>query len=848
MASDLVGQRLGDFEIIHELGRGGMGVVYEAVQTSLGRRVALKVLGPGLGLTPKAVDRFRREAAAAAKLHHTNIVPVYTTGGENGFHFYGMELIDGPALDAIIRQMREQSKRTSAPVVSDDLMETVAYTPSDPLTKSSGIHSETGSSVDRFDQIASKIADVADALHHAHQNGVTHRDIKPSNLLLSSDGRLSITDFGVARMLEEPGMTMSGEFVGTPAYMSPEQITAGRIPVDHRTDVYSLGATLYELLTLRPPFSADGRDRMLAMVLQKEPTPPRAVNSKVPRDLETICLKCLEKDPDRRYADAKELATDLRRFVNRFAIMAKRTGPLGRLKKWGKRNPWISGLAAAVLLAVVAAGFFAWRAHEAEQRRSVEKQKQEQEFQAEKRAAALEKALLLALGGDLDGAERLIGEAELLGASAGDVRLMRGQIAYYRGDFSTAIEHLDQAVRLQPGRVAPHALLAAACGDFGLFERYYELMLALPKLQIVSYEDYLFSGLAESFEKPDRGLVAIDEALRRRDSSVARALRARARSLAAMGNGNPADAELAVEDARIAVAMLPDNPFALAQSVMANLIAAGTYQQLGRTEEQKSALSRAGREVQALEKLSHVPAAAVARLFYFRETGDHDASLAEALNRSRSGIRLSDLDEIYLALELYEHQEFQPAIDVLDKSIARGGNTYLKQIFRCFVLAELPDGPARARAAVPELNASNVFAVYVPAIFQLLGLRAEALAAYQSLGQKFLDSNPRSEWVIRLLEFGSGQISVERLMAAAGSTRLNRCEANFLIGMSRLADGDRNGARVHFQDAVNTHVIWYVDHTLSRAFLSRLDADPNWPPWIPQRTSMPGSKFAPKSQ
>jgi len=158
---------------------------------------------------------------------------------------------------------------------------------------------------------------------------------------------------------------------------------------------------------------------------------------------------------------------------------------------------------------------------------------------------------------------------------------------------------------------------------------------------------------------------------------------------------------------------------------------------------------------------------------------------------------------------------------------------------RCFVLPELPDGPARARAAVPELSASNVFVIYVPAIFQLLGRRAEAVAAYKSLGQKFLDSNTRSEWVIRLLEFGAGETSVERLMAAAGPSRLNRCEAHFFIGMSRLADGDRHGARVHFQHAVNTHVIWYVDHSLSRAFLSRLDADPKWPPWIPQGATTP---------
>jgi serine/threonine protein kinase len=153
---------------------------------------------------------------------------------------------------------------------------------------------------------------------------------------------LSVTDFGLARMLEQPGMTVTGEFVGTPAYMSPEQITAGRVPVDHRTDVYSLGATLYELLTGRPPFAVAGRDRQLALILQKEPAAPRSLDPKVPRDLETICLKCLEKDPDRRYQSARGLADDLRRYLNRFAIAAKRAGPLTRARKWVKRNPALS--------------------------------------------------------------------------------------------------------------------------------------------------------------------------------------------------------------------------------------------------------------------------------------------------------------------------------------------------------------------------------------------------------------------------------------------------------------------------------------------------------------------------
>src|SRR5262249_27350510 len=155
-----------------------------------------------------------------------------------------------------------------------------------------------------FDTVARMIAEVADALVYAHQQGVIHRDIKPSNLLLSPQGRLSVNDFGLARLLEQPGMTMTGEFVGTPKYMSPEQITAGRTPLAHRTDIYSLGATLYEILTFQPPFTGERRDQVLAQILHKEPKPPRKVNRQIPIDLETICLKAMEKDPDRRYQTA----------------------------------------------------------------------------------------------------------------------------------------------------------------------------------------------------------------------------------------------------------------------------------------------------------------------------------------------------------------------------------------------------------------------------------------------------------------------------------------------------------------------------------------------------------------
>jgi hypothetical protein len=266
-------QRLGDFENLRELGRGGMGVVFEARQLSLNRKVALKVLSGGLGLTGKGVQRFQREAEAAAKLHQSNIVPVYATGAEGDTHYYAMELIDGPSLDRVIRQMRQtrDAQSSGSPAsASENVLPTAITGPyvaeSSPQANSAALLSTSSLSSDGqyFDTVARMIADVADALEHAHKSGVIHRDMKPSNLLLSPDGRLSINDFGLARLLEQPEMTMTGEFVGTPAYLSPEQITSGRVPLDHRTDIYSLGATLYELLTLRPPFTGERRDQVLA--------------------------------------------------------------------------------------------------------------------------------------------------------------------------------------------------------------------------------------------------------------------------------------------------------------------------------------------------------------------------------------------------------------------------------------------------------------------------------------------------------------------------------------------------------------------------------------------------------
>jgi tetratricopeptide (TPR) repeat protein len=545
-------------------------------------------------------------------------------------------------------------------------------------------------------------------------------------------------------------------------------------------------------------------------------------------DLQTICLKCLEKNPDKRYQTAGGLAEDLRRFRNRFAISARRVGPLQRLAKWARRRPAVATLVVCVLMLTLTAGFFASRSQRAEQRRRAE--------QRQHAIDQLDKALLLALSGHLGEAEQALKDAELLGASAGDVWLARGQIAFYRGELRAAIDHLERAVKLLPGHAAPYALLTATCSDFGYYERHYKLLAGLDALAPVSADDYLFNGLAQSSEDPKKGLMTMDESIRRRDLPMARAIRARARAFMAMATGDLSDAGLAVEDALVAKAMLRDNAFALAQSVFAHLVAAGAFDQHGRREEQRAALAQAGRDVQALDRVRHLPVAMTARGWYFLEAGDQGMALSESRSRYQSGVPTSAWEDFFFAMELYQHGEFQQSLEVFDRLVGRGGDTTLYGVCRCYVLAELREGPARAAAAYRGLTPSGVHAVYAPTVLQLLGRKAEALAAHRALREQAVDRNwPRTEWVDRWLEYNAGMISADELLAATGPSLLNRCEAHYTLGITRLAEGDRAGARDQFRRCGATHVFWFFDYHWSRAFLSRLEKDPMWPPWIPRK-------------
>jgi serine/threonine protein kinase/tetratricopeptide (TPR) repeat protein len=341
--------RIGEYRILREIGRGGMGVVYEAEQISMRRRVALKVLFPSITSRPNAVKRFQQEAWAAGGLKHTNIVAVYQLGQERGIWYCAMELVEGRPLSEVIEELRHagrspQESRAARRALGIETARRASLTGHDTGTRA------------YFVRVAEMFADVADALQVAHDHGVIHRDVKPANLLLDAEGNLKLADFGLARLEEgTAGVTATGEILGTPLYMSPEQVSGGHAGVDARTDVYSLGATLYETLALRAPFPGATVAEVSASVLGREPLPPRRVDRRIPKDLETIVLKAVEKERARRYRTAAELAGDLRRFSQGAAVRARRIGIAGRAWRRIRRHKLQSALLAALLAASVAA-------------------------------------------------------------------------------------------------------------------------------------------------------------------------------------------------------------------------------------------------------------------------------------------------------------------------------------------------------------------------------------------------------------------------------------------------------------------------------------------------------------
>jgi serine/threonine protein kinase len=369
-------ERLGGYRILRKIGQGGMGVVFEAEQEALGRHVALKVLPFAQLLEPTFRERFQREAQAAARLHHNNIVAVFGSGEEDGLHYYAMQYIQGRGLDQVLREVKDLRARQTVRIASDqsrsDLTGTLVRDmisgrfaptefPAQDDTTLSGASSSVGaagdqptlagkSRTDYYRSVARVGVQAAEALAYAHQHGILHRDIKPSNLLLDARGTVWITDFGLAKVEGTSDLTRPGDVVGTLCYMAPERLKGES---DRRGDVYGLGMTLYELVALRPAFEDSQRGRLMMRIGFEQPAPLRQWDPCVPRDLETIIRKAIAQEPAQRYQSAHDLAEDLHRFLADRPIRARRTSPTERLRRWCRRNPAVACLSAIVALLLV---------------------------------------------------------------------------------------------------------------------------------------------------------------------------------------------------------------------------------------------------------------------------------------------------------------------------------------------------------------------------------------------------------------------------------------------------------------------------------------------------------------
>jgi hypothetical protein len=600
--------------------------------------------------------------------------------------------------------------------------------------------------------------------------------------------------------------------------MSPEQIAAGRAPLDHRTDIYSLGATLYQLLTLEPPFSGERRDQVIGQIIHKEPRRLRTMDRKIPVDLETICLKAMEKDPDKRYKTAGDMAKDLRAYLNRFAISARRVGPVGRAVRWGKRHKALAAAMGCAAIAIVAASAIGYRAHVADQQHRAEAIEQE-----------LSEANRIALDGDYDRADQAVQRAVDLGASGGRVHLLRGEIALYRNENEIAAKELKLAVAALPESQEARASLAHAYLNLFQFDASESTVEEAEALPSRTAGDYLAMGLIAGNTDPARGIALLDKAVELRHAPHALLARAYTRIGYAENTMDPQLVELALRDVEAARTILPaDDPNSITSGMNVSMTAARVYGLLGMEAERQALLKRAGEDIAAMEKLPLSRERIDARISYYHETDQGDLAFEWSEKRYQ---HYPDVPSaMAFEAELYMRGETAKVI-----AIAPPDNVNAQNLCAFALQESGPDGARKAMEIYAHIQQSgNVFtrlySRYIPLFAGHTDIaRADALAL-RATGVVF--PNWR-HWSNHVLDYHCGLLSDEQLLQDADKSNWSHCEAYFNIGLRRLTEGDRAAALAMFRKCTATRLREYLEYFLAVEFVHRMEKDPQWPGWIP---------------
>jgi predicted Ser/Thr protein kinase len=803
------GLLLGDFEIVGELGRGGMGVVYRARQVSLGREVALKVLPAYARYGRMAVQRFLTEARAASRLHHSNIVPIYGQGEYQGQFYYAMELIEGVSLDRLIRggELRADWRG-----------------------------------------LAAMMAEVGEALEYAHRRGVIHRDVKPHNLLSGRNNRLYLTDFGLAYLAGEPHETASGEVMGTPAYLSPEQIRGNPAEIDHHTDVYSLGVTLYEAVAGCKPYGGQTRDQIVLEICTADPRPPRRVNPRVPVDLETICLRAMEKEAGRRYASAGLMAQDLRRFAEGRRIAARRTGRLTKAGRWMRRHRMLTtAVTAAVLVGFLAFGW-AGSARLARQREA---------------QRLVDHAYGLLVYHDLDDgslvAEDLARAAEL-GDQQPELYLAQALICLDRFDEAEAIGHLNRCLARAPNDVRAKYLLAWAYANASEPAKAQQAVAeADGEGSPPAADAVFFRGEALHFTDPPAAIECYREAaaLRERDhgffgQALLHLARARNQQLYATRSLESFSEVVASLEQLVEHQSYRGYPHYLLS--IAHRLAAEVYSGSSGTRDDSlvqqhyaQALEWA-RRGQVIEPDSDRPITAEA------ECLESMGRLAEAEEARTRAIAVASNERHrwegyhYRWRLRYWLNDFEGALSDLATCAGYDPQSlFYSHIYPGLVLAEMGDydgAEAQIRAVAEAHPARALDVLWAATGLRLLGQPAAADSLLRERADAGLDyasglvPPQTEEWVRALYERcvgGGSDAELDILASGVAAPWRLRGELAFHLAAVRLAEGDRAGALDAFRRAYRSfdEETRYTYH--AKLVCVKMDADPAWPVWIGDR-------------